>query len=446
METKTFRVIGMHCASCEHMVERKLKKQPGVQQASVNRMKEVATLTVTDQFSINSANRVLRGGGYELVSMNESAVPNNVSSPMTKVLLTVIICAVMVGFIWMLTGGATLRNFDPGRLIDNVGPLSAFVLGLIASVSTCLAVTGGLLFAITTNIPNSKKWNFSLSFGIGRLLSYTILGGLLGLIGEKLAISTTVSAVLTIIVSIIMILLGLQLIGIFKVPSFMPKSVANGIEDLTNNPKQTAIGALTFFLPCGFTQALQLFALQTGSLTTSATIMFMFALGTLPVLLFVGSVTKYITPTFRRTAMIIAGIVVIALAVISIPSALTLYSVGSESSVNSPTNNEYVVGAQPATAPSAEVVDGVQQITTTVSGFDYTPDKLTVKAGIPVKWTVNGQGATGCAKSFVAPAFGVKKVLSSSAPTIIEFTPTKKGTFQFTCSMGMAGPGSITVI
>jgi uncharacterized protein len=439
MTEKKFKVIGMHCPACEHVVGKLLKNQKGVRSAHVDRRLDQAILDVNEErFSLDKTNKALEQSSYSLVP-----IESHVESPMRKVWTTVFICAVLVSLVWMLTSGTKFDFFDVGKLTDNVGISSAFVLGLIASISSCLAVTGGLLLALTANIPDARKWNFSISFAIGRLLSYTILGGLLGLIGEKLSLSTTVSAILTIIVSVIMLFLGLQLLGLFKMPSFIPKRWVHGIENMTKNPNQTAIeagivGALTFFLPCGFTQALQLFALQSGSFTTGASILFMFALGTLPVLLFVGSITKYISPVFRSTAMKVAGVIVIALAIISIPSALTLYSAGGSSVVSQSVTTSAV--------PEPIVTGGIQEITTTVKGFDYSPDVLTVKAGIPVKWTVNGQGATGCAKSFVAPAFGVRKVLSSTAPTIIEFTPTKKGAYKFTCSMGMAGPGTINVI
>ena len=460
MKEINFKVKGMHCASCEHLVERKLRKQPGVNDVNVNRMSEITTLRVDDNFNLQNANEALKHAGYELVLVDaqtstsaKPSIKQTLQSPMAKIWWTLFICAALVGMIWIFTNGVHLNSLDTGKLTDNVGPASAFVLGLIASISSCLAITGGLLLALTANIPDSKKWNFSISFGIGRLISYGILGGILGLVGAKLAFSTQFSAILTMVVSVIMILLGLQLIGIFKMPSFIPKKIVRGIENMAQNPRQTAfqaafIGALTFFLPCGFTQSLQLFALQSGSFFTGALILFMFALGTMPVLMFVGSITKYISPTFRRSAMVVAGIVVIILALISIPSALTLYSLGGNSHSTSTTNSNQILPPTSVDSNNAAQIDanGVQEITTTVMGYNYVPNSFTVKVGVPVKWTVNGQSAAGCAHSLLAPEFGVQKTLSSSAPTVIEFTPIKKGTFQYSCSMGMAGPGTINVI
>ncbi|HLP79324.1 MAG TPA: sulfite exporter TauE/SafE family protein [Acidobacteriota bacterium] len=437
MTEMKFKVIGMHCAACEHVVGKLLKNQKGIRSVHVNRHNEEVTLETNNSFSLERTNKSLESAGYSLVPEH-----SQVSSPMTKVWWTVVICALFMGAVWILTHPSSLSYFDAGALSDNVGLPSAFVLGLIASVSSCLAVTGGLLLALTSSIENNQKWNFVLSFGVGRLLSYGLLGGLLGLLGETLSLSARASAVLTIIVSIIMILLGLQLVGLVKVPSFTPKSWVKKIEGMTQNPNKTAIGAgvvgaLTFFLPCGFTQALQLYALKSGNFFTGASLLFVFALGTLPVLMFVGSITKYFSSSVRKYAMVVAGIIVIILGAISVPAALTLYSVGGTTDTTDTTSDYNEV-------PSP-IAGQVQEISMTVAGYKYEPSTLTVTAGVPVRWTINASKAAGCAKSLIAPSLGIRKTLSSTAPTVIEFTPTKKGSFDFSCSMGMAGPGTIIV-
>ena len=71
-----------------------------------------------------------------------------------------------------------------------------------------------------------------------------------------------------------------------------------------------------------------------------------------------------------------------------------------------------------------------------VNGLDYEPSVLTVTAGQKVRWVVDGTGASGCARSLISPDIGVRQVLKSGE-NIIEFTPTQRGTIQFSCSMGM---------
>lgn len=71
-----------------------------------------------------------------------------------------------------------------------------------------------------------------------------------------------------------------------------------------------------------------------------------------------------------------------------------------------------------------------------VNGIDYEPSVLTVTAGQKVRWIVDATDAAGCARSLISPEIGVRTVLRSGE-NVIEFTPTKRGTIAFTCSMGM---------
>ena len=83
----------------------------------------------------------------------------------------------------------------------------------------------------------------------------------------------------------------------------MPKSFGHRIHDLAERDAKGGafvLGAATFFLPCGFTQALQLYVLAKGSFTTGALTMLAFALGTLPALLSLSAVSSFATGGFQR--------------------------------------------------------------------------------------------------------------------------------------------------
>jgi sulfite exporter TauE/SafE len=174
-----------------------------------------------------------------------------------------------------------------------------FAIGLVASVSSCIAVTGGLLVAVaakyneaTGNLTPMQRMKPHIYFNAGRILSYTLLGGVIGALGSALMLSPEVNGMLTLIASAVMILLGLQMLRLL--PSLtrflptMPKSFGHYIHDLAErdaNGGAFVLGAATFFLPCGFTQALQLYVLAKGSFTAGALTMLAFSLGTLPALL-----------------------------------------------------------------------------------------------------------------------------------------------------------------
>ena len=85
----------------------------------------------------------------------------------------------------------------------------------------------------------------------------------------------------------------------------------------------------------------------------------------------------------------------------------------------------------------------VQKITLSVKDYNYFPNTIQVKANQPVELTLDSS-VTGCLRAFVIKDLGVSQSSRSPAQTI-NFTPTKKGSFRFACTMGM-GYGTIEVV
>jgi plastocyanin domain-containing protein len=79
-----------------------------------------------------------------------------------------------------------------------------------------------------------------------------------------------------------------------------------------------------------------------------------------------------------------------------------------------------------------------------VTRSGYSPSNLTIKAGIPVRWKVDGTSAAGCTSIMTIPSLNISQALRSGE-NIIEFTAPNKGQLAFMCSMGMVR-GSFTVI
>jgi sulfite exporter TauE/SafE len=168
----------------------------------------------------------------------------------------------------------------------------AFVIGLIASVSTCMAVVGGLVLSMSANFAKEgDKVRPQALFHIGRLISFFILGGLIGALGSAFQLSSISIFILSFVVAFVLLLLGINLLDVFPwvknfqptIPSFIGKRI-HGLKNINHTLTPILVGLATFFLPCGFTQSMQLYALSTGSFWTGALIMLAFALGTLPML------------------------------------------------------------------------------------------------------------------------------------------------------------------
>src|SRR6185295_16920124 len=89
----------------------------------------------------------------------------------------------------------------------------AFLIGLVASVSSCLAVTGGLLVALAAKYNEANPYLTGrerlippLYFNLGRIISYTLLGGAIGALGSALTLTPVVSGALTLLASLLMIM------------------------------------------------------------------------------------------------------------------------------------------------------------------------------------------------------------------------------------------------
>ena len=321
MKKYTFHVTGTHCASCKILIEDIINEQDFIKSSHVNLKKETVTIeTQSDQspeVMAQELNVKVNANGYTL-SMEKIIQANKSEGVIWK--------AIPIGLIFLLLFFLLQKS---GILNLGIGgkttPTTSFIIGLIASVSSCLAVVGGLILSLSAKIAQDEstktsKKQFAL-FHSGRLAGYAILGGLLGLVGKAIGVNFTFSAILGILASVVMILLGLNLVGIIKKNKMtLPTGIFayfRKVEHSTLAP--VLIGVGTFFLPCGFTQAMQVAALGSGSFISGLLIMFSFALGTLPMLalLSFGSATfahsKHAPLFFKSVGVVVVGLGIFAL-------------------------------------------------------------------------------------------------------------------------------------
>ncbi|MDQ3076393.1 MAG: sulfite exporter TauE/SafE family protein [bacterium] len=325
MKKYTLHVSGTHCASCKILIEDILKEQDVVRTAEVNLKNQTVSVEsyrdVTEEELAGILTEKIKSHGYTL--SREKVVLEKQKDDVIWTALPIGLTFLILFFILQKSG---ILNLGIG---GSVTPATSFIIGLIASVSSCLAVVGGLVLSLSVKVSQDgdnviDKKNFTL-FHLGRILSFATLGGMLGAVGNTIGVNFTFTAILGIVASVIMLLLGLNLVGIFaKNKVTLPTGVFNffrRIEHKTLTP--LIIGFATFFLPCGFTQSMQVSALSSGSFMSGMLIMLMFALGTLPVLalLSFGSASfahsRY-APLFFKSA----GVVVIGLGLFALLSGL----------------------------------------------------------------------------------------------------------------------------
>jgi len=326
-KTYTFHVDGLHCQSCILLTQNELKEMPQI--TNVQTSLKTNSIQVTGDFGDKSEaellpelSEILKPLGYTL-SLNPTIKPVSWSD-------FAIAIPVALTFIF---GFILLQKLGIVNLVNTseVTYGTAFFVGLIASVSTCMAVVGGLVLSLSANFAKEgDKTKPQILFHLGRLISFFVFGGVIGMLGSFVQFNQTTSLVLGVFVALVLLVLGINLLDVFpwvkRLQLFMPSSLSNKANTLkkTNHTLTPfLVGAATFILPCGFTQSMQFYTLTTGSFFKGGLTMFAFALGTLPVLALLsfsslGIHNKGQSSIFFKTV----GLVVIFFAIFNLLSAL----------------------------------------------------------------------------------------------------------------------------
>jgi len=442
----TFAVRGMHCASCEILIEKKLIELPNIKSVDASTAQGKVVIEYEGQKPwAHQLSKLFEKENYVFSEASEKILTN---PPSNGVLTSFIIAAVIIATFLFL------NKFGLSKLI-NVNSSSSlptfFVCGLLAGISACAALVGGIILSMSkqwlslysTNDSMLVKSRPHVMFNIGRLFSYFLLGGVLGLIGKKLQLSLTFFSLLVIAISIVMVFLALQMIGIryFKRFQFvLPKSITRYIADTSNFKGRwmpVLMGALTFFLPCGFTITAQGLALLSGNFIQGGMIMFFFALGTLFPLLAIGlSSVKFSSSHHLSTQFLkVAGLVVLFFAIFNINSQLNVLGFTGFNNIVSGAAQKNSGNQQSDLPP---IVDGKQVLKINASASGYNPRNLKVRVGVPVRWEITDVGTSSCTNAIISRnLFDGQIDLTLGQTSIKEFTPQKVGQYKFSCWMGM---------
>lgn len=320
MKNYTLHVSGTHCASCKILIEDILGDQDIVKGVHVNLKKEIVHIDTDSNSSPEELASLLtekiKSHGYTL-SVEKVIKEKQSDDTIWK--------AIPIGLVFLVLFFILQKSGILNLGIDGkITPATSFIIGLIASVSSCLAIVGGLVLSLSAKVMQddgkSAKKPFIL-FHLGRVFGFALLGGLLGLIGKAIGINFMFSVILGLIASTVMILLGLNLVGVFKKSKLtLPSNLFayfRKVEHATIAPILIGIG--TFFLPCGFTQSMQVVALSSGSFISGMGLMLAFSLGTLPMLalLSFSSVSfahsKHAPLFFKSAGVVVIGLGIFAL-------------------------------------------------------------------------------------------------------------------------------------
>ena len=459
LQERSFRVGGMTCVNCQNRIEKKLKNTAGVQKAAVNYHTGIAAVTYDSaKTSFEAISAVIESLGYQPLEENDkNTVPRVVGT-------LVIILA-----LFMLMRTFTVSGFAAAFPLAQEGMSYGMLLaiGLLTGVH-CVAMCGGINLSQTLRKSGEAAPADAYSLllpGIlyngGRLAAYTMVGVLVGALGSVITVSGRFQGTVQLAAGVFMVIMGINMLGLFPalrrfIPR-MPKVFFTKIDERKTGRGPLLVGFLNGFMPCGPLQAMQLYALSTGSPVRGGIAMFLFCAGTIPLMFALGTASRALSGVrgqiFSRYVMRAGAILVAALGLVMFSNGWNLSRfaapVEKTASVKAAPAPEKTLQNQQQTQDAEKkfvpvIQDGVQIVNSTLKPNRYPA--ITVQQGIPVRWTINAPpgSITGCNYCVILYEYGIEHIFQQG-DNVIEFTPAKAGKFRYSCWMGMI-KSTITVL
>jgi uncharacterized protein len=454
MQSKKFYVGGMHCDACSTLITRQFKKVEGVSKVKVNLQAGTAEVFYNDHTpSIGALRERAEKYGYT-VSTSRTATVQEAKMPLWQWAVAALIAGSLVGLFALLQRSGVAGTI--GASSSKAGYGVSLLVGIIASLSTCLAVVGAIVISFAETYQPAPGASVAsavvrpnLLFHAGRIATFVVLGGILGLVGGELSLSGRFMSTLTMVVGIVMLLLGLNILGL--APSLtrlgikMPARLTANLDTMKKSRSPLApivMGGLTFFLPCGFTQSMQIMALGSGSFVRGALILGLFAAGTFPVLFTAGVTASWTRQHKIAIVQKAAGLLVIFFALFTMNSGARLFGFTGRVTPSATPATTTAPDNTSTSSSTAPITGRRFEMHATYSGWD--PSTIHIKAGEQVTWVIWGDQLTGCTNRIIVPSLGLSLTLKSGENLLTFTAPSKPGVVPFSCWMGMV-PGQFIV-
>jgi len=431
---KIFKAKGMTCNNCEKIIAKQVKNMDGVIKIEVDyATEEVKVIYDPNKINFDSIKKAIDSKGYICEEGQGTK-----SLPTSGWILSVIGIIVLVYFAFQY-----LETIELPQISQNMSYGLLFIVGLLTGLH-CVSMCGGFVVSYSTKgiKEGIKPHELHIAYGVGKTLSYTIIGAIFGLLGSIIAFTPLMRGIAGILAGLFLLLFGLKMLNIFPVLRKIEFRTPEFISKFTYGQKKSHSGPLIvgllngLMIACGPLQAIYIMAAGTGSMIEGAKLLFVFALGTLPVMLSFGYITSFIGAKATHRILKLSGAIVIILGLFMINNGLALTGAGYD--LNPATNNDLktTIDTAPLSQQPVNVNNESQEIRMEVNRYGFIPSTFELKKGVPVKWIINGKELTGCNNAIIVPAlnleFDVKK-----GEQIIEFTPTQVGTIRWSCWMGM---------
>lgn len=418
IRSEKIKVYEMTCTSCENRVGKAIKQLEGVIDVRASFSGQHAIVKYDDKLcNLNKLKAAIENAGYSTKGSNDY-----------KFMGVLIIVAAVVLL------GLKTSGFDMESKLANASYLVLFVVGVLTSLH-CVGMCGGIMLSQSLSKENNNKFEAikpALLYNLGRVISYTILGGIIGALGSVFSLSITAKAAMQIFAGAFMIMMGFNMAGFSAFRKFQIKLPHFACKTKNKSGSPLIVGFLNGLMPCGPLQTMQLFALGTGSATKGALSMFMFAIGTVPLMLTFGALSGLLSKGYTKKILKVSGVLIIILGLIMGNRGFALAGIN----LNPLTAlADASIGSSNANVAKAAIQDGVQIINMTANNNGYTPNAFYVQKGIPVKWIVDATELNSCNNVIAARDLNIEWKLKKGE-NIQEFTPGDKD-INFSCWMGM---------
>lgn len=468
MATRILRIEGLHCEGCETIVETAVAKLPGVTAAKANYNDGLLRV----EFDRSKVGYPDIAAAVEQEGYACSLQPRRSSSALVLGRLLTIAVALVVIVALLAVGQRLADRLALPQLERGMGYGLLFMVGFLTGFH-CVGMCGGFVLGYTARLAatrDSRRLLPHLAYGLGKTLSYTLIGGAFGFLGSFIAFTPELRGYAAVVAGIFLVLFGINMLDWFPSLHHIGVKMPRGLRRFVGRETRRSHGPFVIgllnglMIACGPLQAMYIMAAGTGEFLEGAKLMFVFGLGTLPIMLGFGAITGLVSGRLTHGLLKVSAFLVVTLGLIMLDRGLTLtgssydfrslgervvllqqqaLAVAQEWQPAEPWRRYWlplkarlgrVAAANRGVAePGTQVVQTIRMV---VDGQGYHPDQFTVRAGVPVRWLIEGKEITRCNQHLLIPALGLDIELHPGL-NIVEFTPKAAGTLPFSCWMGM---------
>ena len=274
MSTQTFqqRVDGIICPNCTYEINSRLQRADGILSAKTSYIKSEVTVEFDpDRITEQEIEAQLAKMGYPVGKGRFNLLSDA---------LGLVCIAALYFLLTRLIGAVPMPMAEQGMSLWLV-----FLTGLLGGVH-CIGMCGGIMLT----------QHNALAYNGGRMVGYTIMGGIFGAVGSALVFSARLKSAVFIIAGGLVILIGLQMWGVPLLRKLRP-----GLPSPCGRPgKPFVVGLLTGVMPCGLLTSMWFVAASASSIPKGAAIMLVFGLGTCICMLLFGLLGDALTRKYNK--------------------------------------------------------------------------------------------------------------------------------------------------